>query len=606
MTNRIHNFSKFNALYEAETASDELKVGETDSSKLYDQTLSLILTTALNSYSSELTFPVESYDSNIEADMLAIKSTPITEKPAAFIAAMEKVKEASKSNSLEGAKDAVDAWVAAGLKSAEALSSMINQYKDQPEELKHINDFTNAKLDSFLQEIEDSSKENDLRAEIVSQANESELHEGDLFEGIFQGKKGMIEDVSKQITLVNAKLASLAQTPGMSGEVQKLQNEVTQISAKMGELLGKSNKEISKEEIKKAATRLAEIPTVADKIAEKLLKQDSTNKEAASILVQALALVQDAKNKEINYIQKKEEALQKERSGKISVSITSDGIEYDPDKEGVVNVDVKKFQDLVADKFGSVDQISSLPQFKRMGADAKFGKGTRDMVVILKRGYGLSDRSKDITKELMDEIQTQPIQESASRILCFGGYVNLFEAFKISTAVETAKALPSYSAPSPATKKTTAKVKSGDTEKKVETSDQKLSNLEIQKIAQKLISASNGPGTDDEKFLSAVKELQSKKDFEILDALIQKSYDLRGKGTAERRKIGLLTSSVYKNFQDMVNGEFSGEFSGFGDVMGNTNIVDSVARRLRTIGVKVQFQRNAKSKKFVKDSFVIK
>jgi hypothetical protein len=393
----------------------------------------------------------------------------------------------------------------------------------------------------------------------------------------------------------------------MSSEVQKLQNEVTQISAKMGELLGKSNKEISKEEIKKAAARLAEIPTVADKIAEKMLKQDSTNKEAASILVQALALVQDAKNKEINYIQKKEEALQKERAGKILVKITSDQIEYDPEKERLVNADVKKFQELVSDKFGSIDQISSLPQFKRMGSDGKFGKGTRDMVVILKRGYDLSDRSKDITKELMDEIQTQSIQESNTRVLCFDGYVNLFEAFKISTAVETAKSLPSYSAPSPAAKKTASQTSSGDVEKKVEpTSGQKLSNLQIQKIAQKLISSSSGPGTDEEKFVSAIRELESKKDFEILDALIQKSYDLRGKGNSERRKIGLTTSSVYKNVQDMINGEFSGEFSGFGDVMGNTNAVDSIAKRLRTIGLNVQFQRNSKTKKFVKDSFVIK
>lgn len=601
MARKIHSFSKFNDLYEAETASEELRVGETESSKLYDQTLSLILTSILNSYLSGSTFPIESYEGE-KADLTTIKSTPITEKPAAFIAAMEKVKEASKSNTIEGAKEAVDAWLAAGSKATEALTSIINQYKDQPEELKHINNFANAKLDSTL------LKEGD-KPEFTNE-------DDDLSEGFFQGKKGRIDGVQEKVGTVNAKLKSLAQTPGMSAEVQKLQNEVTQISAKMKELKGKSNKEINKAEIENASDELDKILKNADEYAEKMLKQDSTNKEAASILIQAFTLVQDATIKEENYIQKKEEALQKERSGKISVSITSDGIEYDPDKEGVVNADVKKFQDLVADKFGSVDQIASLPQFKRMGADAKFGKGTRDMVVILKRGYGLPDRSKDITKELMDEIQTQPIQESASRILCFSGYVNLFEAFKISTAVETAKALPSYSAPAksapaksapaPAIKKETAQAKSGDTVKKVETSGQKLSNLEIQKVAQKLISASNRPGTDDEKFLSAVKELQSKKDFEILDALIQKSYDLRGKGTAERRKIGLLTSSVYKNFQDMVNGEFSGEFSGFGDVMGNTNIVDSVARRLRTIGVKVQFQRNAKSKKFVKDSFVIK
>lgn len=449
---KIHSFSSFNALNEADTSSDVLKVAETESSKLYDQTLGLILTTALNSYSSELNFPVKIYDPNIDADITSIKSSPIEGKPDAFKKVMMKVQKAAEDNKLEGAKEAVDAWVAAGSKAADALVAMINQYKDQPEELKHINDFVNAKLDSFMQEIEDSSKENELKIAIVNKANESESFDDEIFEGIFQGKKGMIEDVSKQITLVNAKLASLAQTPGMASEVQKLQNEVTQISAKMGELLGKSNKEISKEEIKKAAARLAEIPTEADKIAEKMLKQDATNKEAASILVQALALVQDAKNKEVDYLQKKGEALQKEKDDKIKVKMTLDRVDYDPDNTKTVNADVKKFQELVVDKFGKIKQIAGLPQFKAMGTDGKFGKGTRDIVIILKRGFGLSDTSKDITKELIDEIQTQVIKESQSRIFSFQNYVSLYEDFNVEVAIDTAKSLPSYTSPAPASR----------------------------------------------------------------------------------------------------------------------------------------------------------
>jgi uncharacterized protein YoxC len=86
----------------------------------------------------------------------------------------------------------------------------------------------------------------------------------------------MIEDVSKKITLVMAKLGSLANTPGMASEVQKLQSEVAGIAAQMGELLNKKNKEINKEDIKKADARLTEIPTVLDKLAERMLKQDDS------------------------------------------------------------------------------------------------------------------------------------------------------------------------------------------------------------------------------------------------------------------------------------------------------------------------------------------
>lgn len=459
---KIYDFSKFSSLYEAETSSGELNVTETEASKLYDQTLGLILTTILNSYSSELSFPINSYDPNIDEDIFSVKASPVLNKPESFIEILQKVQKSSVDNKLEGASEAVDAWVKAGSRATDALTAMINQYKDQPEELKHINDFIDAKLDSFLEEIQIAAEENDLKAEISS-ANESNSYSGEIFEGFLQGKKGMIEDVSRQITLVNAKLASLAQTPGMGAEIQKLQNEVTQISAKMGDLLSKPNKDINKEDIKKAATRLAEIPGEADKIAEKMLKEDSTNKEASSILVQALALVQDAIDKEKKYLQKKEQAIQREeeniskaREEKIKVRISTDRIDYDADNTKSVNPEVKKFQELVVDKFGKINKISSLPQFKMMGTDGKFGKGTRDMVKILKKGFDLSDTSGDITKELLDEIQVQSdsIKESVnSRVYTFSDFLNVSEAaFNVDSATDYAKSLATYSTPSPSGK----------------------------------------------------------------------------------------------------------------------------------------------------------
>jgi peptidoglycan hydrolase-like protein with peptidoglycan-binding domain len=385
-----------------------------------------------------LTFPVKSYDANIDADMASVKSAPVAEKPEALMKIMAKVKQASAENTTKGAPEAIDAWVAAGTKGAEALGAMITQYKDQPEELKHINDFINAKIDSYLKGIQDSAKSNDLR-NLLGSKNESSSYEGseEVFEGIFQGKKGMIEDVSKQVTLVTAKLASLAQTPGMSADVQKLQTEVNQIAAKMGDLLDKKNNEISKDEIKKAATRLAEIPTEADKIAEKMLKQDATNKEAAAILVQALALVQDAKDKEIVYLQSKEGEEATKKAG-----LKATVVEYNPEKSSEENGKVKEFQELVMNKFKNVKSIANLPQFKSMGTDGKFGPGTAAIVKIMKSGYGLENPSSpDITNELYAELKKdEAIKES--RILTFDAYSGISEAFNIEAATKTASSQP--------------------------------------------------------------------------------------------------------------------------------------------------------------------
>ena len=453
---KIYSFSKFNALYEVETSSGELNVAETEASKLYDQTLGLILTTILNSYSSELSFTADTYDKNIDPDIISIKNSPVLNKPAEFVKILKKVqKSAAVDNNLEGSKEAVDAWVAAGTKATEALTAMVNQYKDQPEEINHINDFVNAKLDSFLEEIQIAADENDLVVD------ESSSYKGLIFEGILQGKKSLIGDVSRQITLVSAKLFSLAQTPGMSTEIQRLQNEVTQISAKMGDLLQKSNKDINKEDIKKAATRLAEIPGEADKIAEKMLKEDSINKEASSILIQALVLVQVAIEAEKIYLQKKEQAIQKEtgdaanaaekaRAEKVKVKV-EDYIEFDKDSVKKVNDEVKKVQQLIIDKFGDIEEIKKLPQyreFSRFGTDGKFGPRTQEMIKIIQKGLDM-ETSGNISPDFVYKVQTEDVvNESARSIFKFKEFNSLLESFKIKSAVEYAKKRPSFSSPS--------------------------------------------------------------------------------------------------------------------------------------------------------------
>lgn len=611
---KIYSFSDFSSLYEA----DAVTPTPTEASKLYDQTLGLILTTALNAYTSELDFPIKSYDANIDADVVAIKSTPVLDKPGALKTIMAKVQKAAADNKSEGAKEAIDAWVAAGSKAVDALTALINQYKDQPEELKHINDSINSKVDEFLENLIDSSKDNTLKAEVIAakKDNNSEQFEGaeEISEAMdwLKGKKGMIEDVAKQITLVSAKLANLAETPGMAQSVTSLQAEVVKIAAEMGALLDKKNSEISKEDIKKAAARLAEIPTEADKMAEKMLKQDATNKEASSILVQAFGLVQTAKNLEKEYLNKKEEAKQKETAAKIKVSLTVPTVDYTPEETKNANPEVKKFQELVVDKFGKIKAITSLPQYTKMGTDGKFGPNTRDIVKILKKGFGLTDASGDITKELVDEIQVQAdtIKESDhSRIFKFSDFVNISEAsFNLTAAVDTAKALPTYkpaSTGSGASSKTAAKVevkKEEDKKEEVKKEDtslkQALSNGEIQNIAKELIEASSG-STDEAGFLSAVEKLKNKKDFQILDALIKKSKEARlgPNPYAALKGMGLSSGSEYGNLAAMINGEMGSD---------DTGTVRLIKDHLRKIGVNAGYTLYTKNKEYKENSFTIK
>jgi len=672
---KIHSFESFNKIYEADSS---LGVASTDESKLYDQTLGLIITTILNSYGSLLYFPVESYSQNIDPDLSSVKSASLSDKVAAFSKIMAEVKSAAADNKFEGSQEAVDAWIQAGTKAAEALGSIINRYKDQEDEKEHINKFVNVSIDRFMEEISDASRENELKKDLASVKESYEY----IFEGLLKGKKGMIEDVSKKITLVMAKLGSLANTPGMSSEVQKLQSEVAGIAAQMGELLNKKNKEINKEDIKKADTRLTEIPTVLDKLAERMLKQDSTNKEAASILVQAFNLVQAAKEKEKVYISKKEEA---EREAEAKATVL-----YDIEKIKDVNPTVKKFQELVISKLGKNKQISSLASFKKMGTDGKYGPATKQMVQIVKSGFNLRDTSGEkITSEVIRELERQsPLTES--RIYSFGKFSDyLLEDFDVEKATMVAKSLNPISTSPKQSKKSSPSMKAGKLFKEGskgdvvvainrivgQTSDEKnyteetvqkvkdfqeindlyvdgivgedtlnklydtrvgadsqaklndpksprgqqaykiladalgkkysenisggkqsLSNLGIQKIANDLISASNGSGTAEGKVLTSIEKLKNKKDFDILNNLIKRSFSL-ARNPSELSKIGIKDGSNYRNIQDLINGE-----------MGSDDIgtVKSIKDYLNKIGVSASYKYKTESGNFIEGSFIIK
>lgn len=434
---RIQKFSDFSAIYEAD-------VPQTDQSKLYDITLGQIITSILNNYTSEVLYPVKDYSPSVPADIKYVSLAPAERKIERFKEIIERVNKAGEDNKDIKAQEVLKAWVEAANKSVEALEALIEQYQGDPQELEYISKVINSRLEEYLKELE---------------ANESRfyLDEEPLNEGIFEGKDGMMNDIETQISIVNSKLANLSKTPGMTTSISNLQNEVLRISQRLGELRQAKKKEIKKDELKNIAYRLSQIPSEVEEITQKVAKQDTTNKNAASILIQALDLASKADKLEQEYIRTKEVKAEEEKKSQIKVKAEGN-VEFDSDKVGQANDTVKQVQQLIIDKFGPVKSIADLPQYKdfaRFGADGKFGSKTKEIIKVIQKGLGYEELTGNITPSFVEKIQTEKIVESESfrTIYKFSEFKNLFEDFDVKAAVEYAKSLPTSQ---PTTSKSTS------------------------------------------------------------------------------------------------------------------------------------------------------
>lgn len=440
---RIYNFTTFSNLFEADAPA-------TQQSKLYDTTLNQIISAIINNYTAEVPYPVEPYADKVEADIKYVSLAPPERKIERIKEIIERVNQAAKDNKDPEAQEVIQAWVEAANKAVEALESLIEQYQNDPEDLKYIGSVIDSRLEEYLKELEEIEKKEKETAQ-----NSSFNWEGGemVSEGIFEGKRGMMDDIESQISIVSSKLANLAKNPGMTTEISKFQNEILRISERIGTLRQSKRKDISKDELKRISARLSQIPEEAESVGQKIAKQDTVNKNAATILIQALELASKAYALEQEYQKKKIEAEtkikqeeQKAKEDKVKVKV-SDYIEFDPAAAGKVNDDVKNVQQIIIDKFGGLDDIKNLPQYKefsRFGADGKFGPRTQEMIKIIQRGLDM-DPSGNISPDLVYKIQTEDIvNESARYIFKFKEFDYIIESFKIKTAVEYAKNRPSY------------------------------------------------------------------------------------------------------------------------------------------------------------------
>lgn len=115
------------------------------------------------------------------------------------------------------------------------------------------------------------------------------------------------------------------------------------------------------------------------------------------------------------------------------------------------NDEVKKFQQLLIDKFGKnadLVKTTTWKTFAKYGADGNFGNATGNLILLFKKLYKLNDTTSSITQELIDKINAEPVKESL--LLSFNSFLEkkkgVYEDFNAAdiAAAETAivKAAP--------------------------------------------------------------------------------------------------------------------------------------------------------------------
>jgi len=423
---RIYDFSSFSSLYEAEETKE----------RPYLTLLKQILSYINTSYMSQLKLTEDPYDAKIIGDLDSVASAPGPDSYKKILANVKSAVDAAD----PAAKAAGEAWSNAGEKFVGALAKMLDKLKDNKESLdaanKSIADFINTQK----QNLQKASQDNDLKKDVESAEKKNEgLEYSDLNENIFTGKKGMIKDIAKEVTVVSSILRDMAAIPGMEAEAKKYQDEVTKISADMGGLLDKKNSEINKDELKKAADRLAEIPTLLAKKSEEIAKEDTANKEAAAIFVDALKSLEAAKTADQAYVEKSEAAAKEEKAWNDSAKSTIGfkGTVKMEDTKGKKNTVVAGFQKQVIDKFKSILKDSDV--FKKFSegkfaGDGYFGPNTAKVVQGIKAGFGMDDKTSDITDEFLNKVysyaaaQKQNESQDFGRIQAFSSFESLNEA----------------------------------------------------------------------------------------------------------------------------------------------------------------------------------
>ena len=386
---RIYDFSSFSKIYEAEEVTE----------KPYENLLKQIISYLNTSYMSQIKLTKEPYDSKIMGDLDTIIKAPGVDSYKKILA---NVKGALDTDSPE-AKAASDAWTTTGNKFADALAKLIEKLPDAKDNInKIIVDFLNLQK----QNLQKASQENKLK--------ESYSYEP-INEGLFKTKKGLFNKLTKEVTLSTALLKNYESIPGMKDTVSAQKGKIDSIVSK---LASKKVDDMEKDELEKDLELLSSIPTEIAKKSEDLAKEDTANKEAAAIFIDAVNSLDDATEKDKQFADKVKAEDEKDKSSedKIKKDLGFSGKTIKMDEvKGKKNETVSKIQKAVISSFKNL--IKDSETFKKFSegkyaGDGFFGDNTAKVIKGLKAGFGIKDESSDITQELVDKLAAYQNQNS--------------------------------------------------------------------------------------------------------------------------------------------------------------------------------------------------
>ena len=439
--NRIHNFSSFSRLYEAEEG--EKKISD------FQNLIQMSVANILSCYKNQTLITKEKWLKLIP-DYDSIIAAP-------GVDSFKKILDAVKSSAADDAKDTAEAWSKAGSSFIGVLSKIYDLMPNNKDAInKIISDYVKDKAKFNLTEVPKDNPakqaadkaEKEAQEEAQADNNSEQFESGEeLYEALdfLKGKKGKLKDISQQINGSASTLADLKAIDFLKDEAEKQEKRLGEISSEVGKMFGMKNRDIEEEQISKYATEVSEIVSKLEDKQKELASQNETAKEAALLFTKATEDLTAATEKNSEYVakkateksaeegKKKEEDEGKKKEEEIGEKKKSIGFSKTLKKTEVGSKSdktVENIQKLIDSKFTGKIKTEDSDAFNKFtkgkfAGDGYFGNNTEKVIKGIKAGLGMKADDSDITEELIDKILS--IKESKD----FGfGRFRSFESFE--------------------------------------------------------------------------------------------------------------------------------------------------------------------------------
>ena len=444
--NRIHNFSSFSRLYEAEEG--EKKISD------FQNLIQMSVANILNCYKKQTLMSKENPYVKLLPDYDSVIAAP-------GVDSFKKILDTVKSSAADDAKDTAEAWNKAGSSFLGVLSKIYELMPNNKDAInKIISDYVK---DKTKPNVIGASKDNEAKAAIEKaekEAAEEAKDESEQFESgekiyevldFLKGKKGKLKGISQQISNAESTLRDFKAIDFLKDEADKQSAELKKIQDEIGKMALMKNRDIDEEKIEKYIKDVSGILLKLEDKQKELASQNETTKEAALLFTKATEDLSNAQKKDSEYLTKKateksaEEGKKKEEEGvkkkeeEIGVKKKSIGFSKTLKKTEIgskKDKTVENIQKLIDSKFTGKIKTEDSDAFNKFtkgkfAGDGYFGNNTEKVIKGIKAGLGMKADDSDITEELIDKILS--IKESEDfgfgRFRSFGSFESLNEKY---------------------------------------------------------------------------------------------------------------------------------------------------------------------------------